>query len=253
MRQILLKLRSVYLKNYIRKYEKNWDVEGVSLKYLLEKHHSRRIVVVFSGFSGHHVKGKYNYIRTLSCIKDNKLFILDDFGYENVGSYYLGNHCSLYDNGGVISLIKHCIDKTKAEEIVFLGSSKGGSAALYYGLKMGANVIICGSPQYNIGDYLHENDYHKSIFNEIVSGEKNRAWLNNLIRNEIKTSNGVEKIFLMYSSKEESYEQDISKLLIDLNEAHLDVETTDVKYENHSEIAKFFPGYIRELLAKKNL
>lgn len=56
------------------------------LRYIYEDNHADKLMIVFSGFSPQ--KPMYNYMRTLKNVKTiNKLFILDDFGYQ--GSYYL--------------------------------------------------------------------------------------------------------------------------------------------------------------------
>lgn len=55
------------------------------LKYILQKNGSSTLIISFSGFPGN-IAPSYNYIRTLSGIKYDKLFILDDFGFR--GSYY---------------------------------------------------------------------------------------------------------------------------------------------------------------------
>lgn len=58
------------------------------LKYLYEKNNSDELIIVFSAFE---TVRKYNYMKTLSKSKIDKLFIMDTFGYK--GSYYW------YENG----------------------------------------------------------------------------------------------------------------------------------------------------------
>lgn len=139
------------------------------LKYILEKSSmSDILVVVFSGFPGN-AKAKYNYIRTLKSLNCNKLFLLDDFGYKKRGAYYLGEGGDFY----VQDLVKELILKTKDElninYIITAGSSKGGTSAIYHGLRVRANAVIAGAPQYFIGDYLN-TDTHRNIFDGIVGG-----------------------------------------------------------------------------------
>ena len=47
---------------------------------------SNRLIVCFSGFAGHYERGRYNYVRSLSKSKSDRLFIRDDFGFHGVGS-----------------------------------------------------------------------------------------------------------------------------------------------------------------------
>lgn len=79
---------------------------GNKLHYILRKSKkSNRLIVVFSGFAGHNKKARYNYMRTLHDANCNTLFILDDFGYKKVGSYYLGDKCKLYEENAIQQLI----------------------------------------------------------------------------------------------------------------------------------------------------
>lgn len=153
---------------YFKCRQKIFSSEKVQLKYLYYKSKNDILLVVFSGFGGKNVAGRFNYVRTLRDCRANKLFILDDFGYNSVGSYYLGNNCVVYNDSVIESLVYEIAEKCRAKKIVFAGSSKGGSAALLYGFRMNVNQIICGSPQYKIGDYLNANDYHRKILGGIL-------------------------------------------------------------------------------------
>lgn len=50
------------------------------LKYIWQKNGSNTLVISFSGFTE---VPSYNYIRTLSKVKYDKLYILDDFGVRS--------------------------------------------------------------------------------------------------------------------------------------------------------------------------
>lgn len=68
------------------------------IKYVLEKSKTKSdtLIVSFSGFSKMGNPPVYNYESTLRPIDANKLFILDDTGYNKAGSYYLGEN-GVYD------------------------------------------------------------------------------------------------------------------------------------------------------------
>ena len=53
------------------------------LRYIHERNGSDELIIMFSGFG---TIPKYNYMKTLTQSKIDKLFILDNFGYR--GSYY---------------------------------------------------------------------------------------------------------------------------------------------------------------------
>ncbi len=246
--QIKKKIKKVFMK-YILKKERVF-IGNNEIKYLfLDNKKSKKLVVVFSGFAGHNEPARYNYIRTLLHTNTKKLFILDDFGYKKVGSYYLGNNCRLYDSRELEELITKIISEHDITETVFCGSSKGGSTALIYGCRMGVDHIIAGSPQYRIADYLNENDYHKCILESIKRNDGNdNNWLNNCINTAIKNADVNTKITVMFSSKEEAYENDIKHLIEDLKKHFKDVELIDKGYIDHSEIGQYFSRALPKLL-----
>ncbi len=207
---------------------------------------SKNLIVVFSGFTGHHEKGRNNYIRTLKGSSYDQLYIRDDFGFERVGSYYLGNYCTLYDQNGIDLLINHFIDKYHYEKVVFAGTSKGGSSALLYGIKNSANEIVIGSPQYFIGNYLMQNDYHKDILSCLIDDKHPFEWLNSLIKNYLMNSDYVGQITMVYSSKEPSWNTDLKELLLDFNERKFSFECLDKRYENHNDVGKHFKVLLKE-------
>lgn len=80
---ILSKIPKVikFIKNKIRLSLKESRLG--KLKYIYERNGSDELIIVFSAFES---VRKYDYMRTLSESKIDKLFILDTFGYR--GSYY---------------------------------------------------------------------------------------------------------------------------------------------------------------------
>lgn len=70
-----------YIKNKIRLSFKESRLG--KLKYIYVHNGSDELIIVFSAFES---VRKYDYMRTLSESKIDKLFILDTFGYR--GSYY---------------------------------------------------------------------------------------------------------------------------------------------------------------------
>ena len=98
--------------------------------------------------------------------------MLDDIGYQNRGSYYLtGRAQSVPLQKEICALINHCRGQRR---LVTAGSSKGGTAALLYGLRCGADAIIAGAPQYYIGNYLSGED-HKEILKSICGDETQKS------------------------------------------------------------------------------
>lgn len=106
------------------------------------------LLVVFSS-----VGSKYGFGKSLSGVQCNVLRIRDWFGGGT--SYYVCRDMDFSVSDAVEELISSYSEKLglSREAIVLAGSSKGGSAALFYGLKYGYRNIVASTPQYFIGSY----------------------------------------------------------------------------------------------------
>ena len=207
------------------------------LKYIFNKClESNILVVVFSGFPGN-TKAKYNYMRTLKGLNCNKLFLLDDFGYKKRGAYYLGEDGDFYVQDLVRELVLKIKDELNINCIITAGSSKGGTSAIYHGLRVSADA-----PQYFIGDYLN-TDSHQNILKGIVGADV--ELLNGIVKKEIQNYDAQKpKIYLHYSRKEHTYSEHISDLISDMEKNNFEVMCDESDYEEHSEVAKFFPTFL---------
>ena len=135
--------------------ERKFTFEGVDLKYLFKScSTSDTLIVVFSACTRAGIKARYNYVRTLKGINANCLFILDDFGEDRRGAYYLGKNCGDEIEIATKKLISDIYSSCKAKKLLFCGSSKGGWAALNFMTSFPESIAIVGAPQYNLGNYL---------------------------------------------------------------------------------------------------
>ncbi len=156
---------------YIKIHEKSCD----RVKYLWFGRHSNVLAIVFSAFDSDNSQRAYNYVRSLSRIPIDFIFLSDPFGYR--GSYYL------YDNGSdnpksiINSIIQDHLARRKYSKVVTLGTSKGGTAALYYGLTCHATDIIVGACQYRIGSYVAE---YPDIFKGMTGKDVNNSDIESL-------------------------------------------------------------------------
>jgi hypothetical protein len=236
---IFKKIGKKLLVYLIKIREKTFIIGKNELKYLFIKNSSDCLIISFSGFAPAKNKSSYNYIRTLSDIKVNKLFILDDFGYEKRGSYYLGECGNFYVSEMVIQLIEKIKAENKINKIICIGSSKGGTAAIKFGLQLGVEHIIAGAPQYYIGNYLSANNEHKKILESVMGNvdKQGISFLNEIVHNAIANYNFPTKpiIYLHYSYNEHTYSEHIKYLINDLKESNY-VINEDVKtYIEHSD------------------
>ena len=233
--------------------EKHFFSNGYNIRYLFEQNDSDTLVVIFSGFTRNGIKARYNYNRTLRNLKINKLFILDNFGYDERGAYYLGHDMDFKIQNAVMELIQKTQQTRNIKKSIYTGTSKGGYAALYFGLQEKDSIIIAGAPQYYLGLYLNGTEnYRKNCLPYIVGNEITNEkidLLNNLLPNKFKQcSNNNNSIYLHYSSMENTYRKQIKYLINDLNDNNYKLFENVEKYENHNDVSLFFPKYLIETI-----
>ena len=234
---------------YLMKFkQKTYLGDNYGIKYLFERNiKSRELLIVFSSCTKVGQKARYNYIRTIDEFKCNKLFILDDFGFDGRGAYYLGKDNDFMIEKDVRDLINKISDEIKPEKEIYIGSSKGGYSALYFGVERKNSYIITGAPQYNLGNYLNLPN-HKNILQYIMGdcSEESIDKLNMLMKNKLHLNkNNNNTIYIHYSTEEETYDSDISPLLNELNRINIKVYHDKKYYSNHAELTLFFPAYIK--------
>ncbi|MBE6070884.1 MAG: hypothetical protein E7208_02880 [Clostridium butyricum] len=246
------KVMDLLKTKYLMKFkQKKYIGNKYNINYLLEKNSkSKDLIIVFSACTKIGQKARYNYIRTLDKIKSNKLFILDDFGFDGRGAYYLGKDNDFMIEKEVVSLINKIRQDINPEKEIYIGSSKGGYSALYFGLEKTNSYIITGAPQYNLGDYLSIPN-HKSILEYIMGDSCNDSIvkLNNLMKDKLNLNkHNNNSIYIHYSTEEETYKSDIKPLLEEFDKLKIKIYKDEKMYKNHSELTLFFPSYIKDTL-----
>ena len=217
------------------------------IKYYFEKaklNNKNKLMIIFSAFSTD--EAKYNYISTLKTCDCNKLFILDDFGSK--GTYYLGLKGDFNIETSVMALISYIMSKNNIlfSNVISIGSSKGGSAAIYFGLKYNFGDVIAGAPQYKIGTYLSDlsiSDYALEIFGEI--SDCNRIKYNNLIR---LSANTCTNIYLLTSDGDNQYKKVLKEFEFVSRELNIKLNIDKCKINNHGEISREFPKFLYDKL-----
>lgn len=247
-------IKKIVLKIFYAVNEKKYKFKGRTIRYLFKNCKATNLCVVFSAFPQQGQMPGYNYVKTLwNRGGYDLIFICDDMvNIPTGGSYYLGDSGNFWGEEAVESLLEYIMLQKKYKKIIGVGSSKGGTAALIFGLKMKFDAIIIGACQYKIGNYLNCPYYYKTL--QALTGmesvsDKAIEKLNNVIKNILiqnrKTST---EIWFHYSIKEHTYSEQIKELLQDLREneyvLHEDVST----YLEHNDVAKYFPGFLLKTL-----
>ncbi|WP_285769501.1 accessory Sec system protein Asp2 [Peribacillus sp. SI8-4] len=232
--------------------EKVFQTAKCNLRYLLiKKKKSKKLLVIFSGYPGEGQQARYNYILKFSKLRCHRLYILDNFGPDKKGAWYLGENMDFYIEDAVVQLI----DKTLKElgltrqDVITCGSSKGGYAALYFENKHHYYASISGAPQPLLGDYL-DRDAFRNIFEFIAGkeGETRHEVLNNLIYQAIKQKRGPNRIFVHVSKNEHTYENYIVPLLNFLEQNKIEVRMDYGEYMKHDQVGFYFPPFALRIM-----
>lgn len=243
MNSILLKVQKIvkYIKmrTLIKSGERIFNNE---VKYLFLPKDNDDLLVVFSGFAGE--KRRYNYISFFSNLNINQLYILDTWG--NRGSYYWLDAGSDKPEKNIHNLIDYIIENNNLKKLIMAGSSKGGTAAIYYGLYHGANQIFAGANQFLVGDYLNRRENLQILEGMIGNYNKDMMvkYLNDKLANIISEHPDNKGIHLLYSKKELTYQRQIIPMKKCLDENNIIYNETIMNFLDHSEIGIYFPIFV---------
>ncbi|MGM0753041.1 MAG: heparinase II/III domain-containing protein [Bacillota bacterium] len=205
-----------------------------------------QLIIVFSSLAEKY-QYKYNYIRTLENIPANKLYILDDFGDQ--GAYYLGNDRDFAIETTVNSLIQFIMRKYDIvhKNLTAVGSSKGGYAALYFGIKNYVGNIIAGAPQSRLGHFLINQAKHHNISDYISGGstKADQVFLDQLLFSVLQQpSESGPKISIMVGDKDHHYENHVQPLANALKTNGFGVDVEVEKGLDHNGLKTHFPKYL---------
>lgn len=126
------------------------------LRYKYRQGNSDRnhLLIIFSGFRH---KGTLDFGGdAIESIRHNVLWVYDEFGEEEENCYYLLQKGSFIPLNTVVEFLEKISESygISFENMTFAGFSKGGSAALYFGLRFDVGAVIATVPQLYIGSYV---------------------------------------------------------------------------------------------------
>jgi hypothetical protein len=167
------------------------------------------LLVVFSS-----VGSKYGFGKALSGVQCNVLRIRDRF--DGGTSYYVCRDMDFSVSDAIEELISAYAQKLglSRDAVVLAGSSKGGSAAIIYGLKYGYRNIVASTPQYFIGSY---SQGHGNLGAHVLGeGEpqENVDTLDALLPTLLAEDEDRDRnIYLLSSTRDYQYEQEVVHFL----------------------------------------
>ena len=243
-------MKNILLHHLKRIYNKAFDAlltkkspKGVN--YIWKRRNSTTLVIVFTGIS----KVRYNYKSSLWNSSCDLLFIADC--WAGGVSYYWYENKSDHPERFTQALIDHVLKKGNYTSVVTVGSSKGGTAALYYGLNINADQILAGACQYYVGDYLsrHQWKEHPEQWRAMVGGEPTKEWIDILdkkLPDMIEAHQGSKtQIFLLYSTDEHTYPEHVKPLIEQLNACGIAHEDQVEHFSAHEMIGGYFKDALK--------
>lgn len=199
-----------------QKYKAKNGVE-VIYKHKSRKYDFNHLIIVFSGFLNAN-PGNYDFNNALDDCPADVIWISDNF--ENMYTYYLCIGMDFKVEEAVTEFIHYKLSELKLnyDNVTITGYSKGGSAALYYGLKLPVANIVTTVPQIKIGSYVSQNWSHvaKHMMGENVT-KAAKDYLDKLIIKQLKKVTDFDKnIYLLTSESDVQYKPEIEPILDDL-------------------------------------
>ncbi|WP_200307735.1 hypothetical protein [Streptomyces adelaidensis] len=174
---------------------------------------NRHLVVVFANFSAPQDYGWSNGV--FDKLRSNVLWIRDKF--DGNRSYYLCREMDFSLEQSVVTLITkvmHSLDLTP-DSVTLWGGSKGGSAALYFGLKYGFRNIVAIAPQLSVGTYVR--DVHPGVARYMLGEgvpEENVRVVDSLIPDLLRSGrNHTANIYLVSAAQDQQYPVQIEPFL----------------------------------------
>ncbi len=230
------------------------------IRYLFvpSKSNSKYLAVVFSAFGSLGIPPVYNYVRTLETLDINKLYIMDEYGVVSpehpIGCYFLGENRNFTVESSVIDLIRDIAAQNSItfNNIIGCGSSKGGTAALYFGIKYGFGHVISGGPQIFIGKYLFGIDHAVAVGKYIAGGdsEEDHAFLNSILPNIVEEATSFPNIILHVSSTDHHYRGHVLPFTRLLGNKGTDYTLDLQNYpDGHYALGKYFKEFILNTLS----
>lgn len=239
----------IVTKFKVLREQKVYKFDEINLKYIYKttKKQADTLVVVFSACTRPGLKARYNYVKTLDGLECNRLYILDDFGYDHRGSYYLGHMPEFREQEATVSLVQKVIKEMNPKRVIFCGSCKGGYAALNIGSRFENASIIIGEPTYRIATEFKLAEGLMQYWMGTVT-EENVKYVDEYLENQLKKNPYIsnQKIFFFYSEKDEYVKLHTNPLLQVLHETGYRFETEPAQFEAHADLGLYFPDYLKK-------
>ena len=101
---------------------------------------------------------------------------IDNFGYEQCGSWWLGEDNDFFVKELMLKLIQSVQEITGSNRLYFWGSSMGGYGAILYGLLTGAEAVFAHIPQIKLRNTKYTDGLPRKFFAKVINDEAFPHW-----------------------------------------------------------------------------
>lgn len=213
---------------------------------------ARRLAVVFSGFELAN-RPKYNYINRFAELACHRLHVLDDMGTR--GSYYLGR-----DRDFVLARdIARLVDERLAQvgltraDVVCVGSSKGGTAAIYHALEFGYGMAMAAAPQTYLAKYLRGTVQARDVSSLIAGGDgpEDHAFLDAFLFDLVAATPHRPRLQFFISPDDDHYQDHLEPFIAALDAHGHQHEVVLGEYQGHSAVGGPFSAHVLATLGHR--
>ena len=230
----------------------------VDVKYVLQAATERpdTLVVAFSAASPPGQPPRYRWHKLLSEFPCHRLFVLDDHGPGEPlpqPNWYLGRGPGFVAADCVCDLIDRLASELGVGRgnLVMVGSSMGGWAALYFGARIGAGHAIVGEPQTLLGSYLCGPAFH-TLAEHLAGGSSSEDsdFLDAVLFDALRAAASPPQIHLLCGRDSPYNERHVKPLVALLDDLEVGYELSLSENSEHDDIKFQFPPYVRGHLAE---
>lgn len=245
--------------SYIKQNENTFSgAKNIKYFYMPPKKKSNHLIVTFSGFHGRENEGigaTYNYVKPISKIDCHRLFILDD--YNGAPCYYLGgNKTNDYEVSVAALILKFASEyRIQYQNIITCGSSKGGTAAVYFAFKYNFGYACVGAFQLKVGTYLQNvSNYTRESVLGLITGEysiESVKYLDNYFIYFFESMKDYKPYIKIHAgNKDPHYLNHVVPFLKILEKNNKKYDLDLQNYDNHGKVGTYYTEYLLEELPK---
>lgn len=175
-------------------------------------------------------KSEESIAESLIALGYNILIFTGDSSEFN--TYFLNTYVNKSVEENVVKVINEVMSNNAflPENTIMLGTNSGGSAALYYSMKIGVEHVVVANPHISIGTFVkkHWKDNMKYIAGSNYTNKQISFW-DEIIPDEFKNATVQPNIHALFSDNKKSLaELNALQVLSDSNQVSLDTKISNV-------------------------